>query len=134
MPHCTGDPGPPPLTVMPEIFNRVPITTEIEAEIEKACNLIRSDPGINLPLKDHIIKSILHMRGLPDPLHLARSIIGIHKASDSGSLQAFVEMFVAGIKFLRIADEHWPVYADEDEDDGDSVGSSSEGSSEGDGL
>lgn len=114
MPHRTVDPA-PPLTIMPEIFNRIPITTETEVEINKACQLVQSDPSIDVPLQNHIIKSILHMRGLPNALHLARSIIGIHKASDSGSLQAFVEMFVAGIKFLRIADEHSPLYADEDD-------------------
>lgn len=138
MPHYTTDPAPaPPLTVMPEIFNQTPITHETEFEVEKACHLIRSDPSVDVTLRDHIIGAILHMGGLPDPLHLARSIIGIHKASDSGSVQAFVEMFVAGIKFLRVADEHSSVYEDDDSaengpliyDDDDSFEDSLEGSS-----
>lgn len=119
MPHYITNPAPAPsLTVMPEIFSQVPNTAETEIEVEKACQLIRSDLSVDATLRDHIIGAILHMRELPDALHLARSIIGIHNASDSGSVQAFVEMFVAGIKFLRIADEHSPVYEDDDDDDG----------------
>lgn len=108
------------LTVMPEVFSQVTATVETEREIEKACELIRNDPSVDVTLRDHIIRAILNIRGLPNALHLARSIIGIQKASDTGSVQAFIEMFVAGIRFLRVADEDSPIYGD-DESEEDSL-------------
>lgn len=73
-------------------------------DVERASALIRSDRRLDLSLREHIIDVILYMKGMPDVGHFARTIIGVHRVSDGGSMQEFVEMLVGGINFLRTAE------------------------------
>lgn len=91
----------PPLTMIPNIFTRIRATRESNAEIAQACAVVRNNPSLKLPLQNHIIQMILLRDKLPDPGYTARTIIGADAGADPGGLETFVEMLIAGIKFLR---------------------------------